>query len=83
MPVAVTLGIVFVVYAASLCWRYLVRGTPYAAIASSGSYNLAVTATVVMLVLLSLFWNVSHYAVVKGTESSWPWWRRRFPPCRA
>ena len=67
-PVAVTLGIVFVLYAASLCWRYLVRRSSYAAIASSGSYNLAVTATLVMLLLLSLFWNVSHYAVVKGHD---------------
>ena len=65
-PVAVTVGIVLLVYAASLYRRFVLAGRPNGAIRAFEGYNVAVTAVIVMLVLLSLFWNVSHYAVVKG-----------------
>jgi hypothetical protein len=63
-PVAVTVGLVFVVYAVYLFRRILMTDSP--AVAPFGQYDLGVTAVVVMLLLLSLFWNVSHYAAVRG-----------------
>ena len=65
-PVGVTVGIVLVVYAANLHRRFFVARDPLGSKGPLEGYNVLVTSTIVMLLLLSLFWNVSHYALVKG-----------------
>ena len=65
-PVCVTVGIVLVVYTANLYRRFFVARDPLATKGPLEGYNVLVTSTIVMLLLLSMFWNVSHYALVKG-----------------
>lgn len=65
-PVAVTVGIVLAVYAVNLYRRFFVPRDPDAATGAFEGYNALVTSAIVLLLLLSLFWNVSHYALVKG-----------------
>jgi len=65
-PVGVTVGIVLLVYAVNLYRRLLVARGPRAATAPFEGYGALVTTSIVMLLLVSLFWNVSHYAAVKG-----------------
>jgi hypothetical protein len=65
-PVGVTVGIVLLAYAANLGLRLLPDGGVSGAPDGMGGYRVLVSASIVMLLILSLFWNVSHYAVVKG-----------------
>lgn len=66
-PVCVTLGIVLLSYAANLWRRFLIDQRHEERIASELTrYRVLVTASVVTLLLLSMFWSVSHYAVIKG-----------------
>lgn len=65
-PVGVTAGIVLLVYAANLYRRFLAGREPEATNGAFDGYRPMVSASVVMLLVLSLFWNISHYAVVKG-----------------
>ena len=65
-PVCVTLGLLLLVYAANLYRRFLIR--PALAEAADELHGLRVIAigAILMLLMASLFWNVSHYADVKG-----------------
>jgi len=65
-PVCVTVGIVLVVYAVHLYRRFFVIRDPAATTGPFEGFGVIVTSTIVMLLLLSMFWNVSHYALVKG-----------------
>lgn len=65
-PVCVTVGIVLLAYAANLWRRFLVDRDQGRVTAELGGYQVLVTASIVTLLILSLFWNVSHYAVIKG-----------------
>ena len=65
-PMCVTAGLVGICYAANLHRRFLAhrRGD---AVAGELKTLRSVSATIVVLLLvLSLFWNVSHYAAVRG-----------------
>lgn len=67
-PAGVTVGVLLLVFAANLYRRFLARPAPAGATpARTGSEGLAV-GCVVMLVLVSLFWNVGRYAAVKGNQ---------------
>jgi len=65
-PVGVTVGIVLLVYAANLYRKLLAARHPRAATPAFEGYGALVTTSIVMLLLVSLFWNVSHYAEFKG-----------------
>jgi len=65
-PVGVTVGILLLVYAANLYRAFLAGRDPGGTTGTFEGYNVIVVASIVMLLILSLFWNVSHYAVVKG-----------------
>jgi hypothetical protein len=65
-PICVTVGIVLVVYAANLYRRFLMGGDLGRAAGELQGLHLLASGAVVMLLLLSLFWNVSHYAAIKG-----------------
>ena len=67
-PVAVTISIVLLVYAAHLFAEYgPARGTsPFAR--EAREYAPIAWSLVVVLLLLSLFWTVSHYAGVRGND---------------
>ena len=65
-PICVTVGIVLVVYAANLYRRFLMGGDLERAAGELQGLHLVASGAVVMLLLLSLFWNVSHYAAIKG-----------------
>ena len=65
-PVGVTAGILLLVYAVNLYRRFFTVRDPEAKTTPFGVANPVVSAAIVMLLLVSLFWNVSHYAVVKG-----------------
>lgn len=67
-PAAVTVGFLVLVYAAGLYRRFLASRGPERAIGAPAGYDGIVVASVVMLVMAGLFWNVSRYAVVKGNE---------------
>jgi hypothetical protein len=66
-PVAVTGGILILVYAAGLYRRFLASRGDGGGSMFAG-YDGLVASAVVMLVLITLFWSVSRYAVVKGNE---------------
>jgi len=66
-PVGVTVGILLLVYAANLYRKLVAAHDPRATSTTTfEGYGALVTTSIVMLILVSLFWNVSHYAVVKG-----------------
>ena len=67
-PVCVTVGMVMVLYAANL-WRKA-RGPAVRAARPPElqGIDLLISASLVMLLMVSLFWNVSHYAAVKGHQ---------------
>ena len=65
-PVSVTVGIVLVLYAANLYRKFLMRGDAASAANELQGVRLLASGSVVMLLMVSLFWNVSHYAAVKG-----------------
>lgn len=66
-PVCVTVGIVLLAYAGNLWRRFLVDHHNETLIAAELSrYSIPVTASIVMLLILSMFWTVSHYALIKG-----------------
>jgi FtsH-binding integral membrane protein len=65
-PVCVTVGIVLVVYAVHLYRRFFVTRDPAPTTGPFEGFSVIVTSTIVTLLLLSMFWNVSHYALVKG-----------------
>jgi len=66
-PVGVTVGIMLVVYALNLYRNVLTAHYPRAAATTTfEGFGALVATSIVMLLLVSLFWNVSHYAVVKG-----------------
>jgi hypothetical protein len=66
-PVAVTVGLVLLVYAAGVYRRFL---APHlrAATGALDQYNVVLSGVLVMLLVASLFWNVSHYATIKGLD---------------
>lgn len=65
-PVCVTVGLILLVYAANLYRRFLIR--PVLADAAEELHGLRIVAVgaILMLLMASLFWNVSHYADIKG-----------------
>ncbi len=67
-PAAVSVGLLLLVYAAGLYRRFLARHNPRGETGALSGYDKLAVGSIVMLVMVSLFWNVSHYAVVKGNE---------------
>ncbi|HEV3401607.1 MAG TPA: hypothetical protein VG078_07260, partial [Acidimicrobiales bacterium] len=65
-PVSVTVGIVLVLYAANLYRKFPMRGDAASAANELQGVRLLASGSVVMLLMVSLFRNVSHYAAVKG-----------------
>lgn len=67
-PVAVTVGGLLLVYAAALARRFLTGRGPEGTPGTLAGFDGVVVGTLVMLVLVSLFWDVGRYAVVKGNQ---------------
>ena len=67
-PVAVTVGILLVVYAAALARRFLTGRGPEGTPGTLAGFDGVVVGALVMLVMVSLFWDVGRYAVVKGHQ---------------
>jgi len=67
-PVAVTVGILLLVYAAALARRFLTGRGPEGIPGTLAGLDGIVVGTLVMLVMVSLFWDVGRYAVVKGNQ---------------
>lgn len=65
--ILVTLGIVALGYGLHLRRRFL-RGAPRAANPELDTVRLVSGSVIVLILLLSLFWNVSQYAAVKGVD---------------
>ena len=67
-PVSVTLGIVFAGYALHVGRRYLTSGPSPPSTPERDSLRLVSSSLFIVLLFLSLFWTVSHYAGVKGVD---------------
>jgi len=67
-PVAITLGIVIAGYALHVGRRFLASGSPPPSTPERDSLRLVTSSLYIVLVFLSLFWTVSHYAGVKGVD---------------
>jgi hypothetical protein len=67
-PIAVTASIVFLAYAAYLLARYEPRFNSSGAALQARSLAPAAWSLIAALLLLSLFWSVSHYAGVRGID---------------
>lgn len=67
-PVAVTVGVLLLVYAAALARRFLTGRGPEGTPGTLAGFDGVVVGALVMLVMVSLFWDVGRYAVVKGNQ---------------
>ena len=67
-PVSVTLGIVFGGYALHLGRRFLTTAPPPLSTPERESLRLVSASLYIVLLFMSLFWSVSHYAGVKGVD---------------
>jgi hypothetical protein len=65
-PICVTLGLILLIYAANLYRRFLIRAALADAAEELQGLRVVGVGAVLMLVIASLFWNVSHYADIKG-----------------
>lgn len=65
-PASVTVSIILGVYAANLYRRFLADEHHGEAAGEQGALRAVSTTLVVLILVLSVFWNVSHYAAVKG-----------------
>jgi len=67
-PIAVTASIVFLAYAAHLFAKYESRFSSSPAALHTRSLAPVAWSLIAALLLLSLFWSVSHYAGVRGVD---------------
>jgi hypothetical protein len=67
-PVAVTVGIALLAYAVALYRRVFAVRHPGSTWGTPPSYDWLAVGAVVMLLLVSLFWDVGRFAAVKGND---------------
>jgi hypothetical protein len=63
-PVAVTVGVVCLVYSANLYRNFILKSP--STVITYERFSGVVSGSIVVLLILCLFWSVSHFAVVKG-----------------
>jgi hypothetical protein len=67
-PLGVTVGIVLVSYAVYIYHRFFGNSSAEELSSESKVLHLLCLSLVIVLLLLSLFWTVSHYAGIKGVD---------------
>ncbi len=63
-----TAGVLLLVYAAALTRRFLTGRGPEGTPGTLAGFDGIVVGALVMLVMVSLFWDVGRYAAVKGNQ---------------